>query len=81
MINYSLVKRYAKVGDETSVKLTYGTAQTVKTIDLMEFAKHIADHARWQNNFAFHPRFTNFFDFGNIRQICCGFNINFFAII
>ncbi len=44
MINYSLVKRYAKVGDETSVKLTYGTAQTVKTIDLMEFAKHIADH-------------------------------------
>lgn len=44
MINYSLVKRYAKVGDETSIKLTYGTAQTVKTIDLMEFAKHIADH-------------------------------------
>ena len=44
MINYSLVKRYAKVGDETSVLLTYGTAQTVKTMTLYEFAKHIAEH-------------------------------------
>ena len=44
MINYSLVKRYAKVGDDTSVKLTYGTAQAVKTLNLNEFAKHIADH-------------------------------------
>ena len=44
MINYSLVKRYAKVGDETSKLLTYGTAQTVKTLSLYEFAKHIAEH-------------------------------------
>ena len=44
MINYSLVKRYAKVGDDTSAILTYGTAQTVKTMTLMEFAKHIAEH-------------------------------------
>jgi len=44
MINYSLVKRYSKVGDETSEVLTYGTAQTVKTMSLMEFAKHIAEH-------------------------------------
>lgn len=44
MINYSLVKRYAKVGDETSALLTYGTAQAVKTLDLTEFARHIAEH-------------------------------------
>ena len=44
MINYSLVKRFAKVGDETSVMLTYGTAQAVKTLSLYDFAKHIAEH-------------------------------------
>lgn len=44
MINYSLVKRYAKVGDETSTLLTYGTAQTVKTLSLYDFARHIAEH-------------------------------------
>ncbi len=44
MINYSLVKRYAKVGDENSTLLTYGTAQTVKTLSLTEFSKHIAEH-------------------------------------
>lgn len=44
MINYSLVKRYSKVGDKTSPKMNYARAQMTRTMMLDEFAEHISNH-------------------------------------
>ncbi|MBQ8007988.1 MAG: DNA-binding protein [Bacteroidaceae bacterium] len=44
MINYSLVKRYSKVGDKTSPMMNYAKFQATKEMSLDEFAEHIASH-------------------------------------
>ncbi len=44
MINYSLVKRYSKVGDKTSPMMSYARAQMTRTMTLDEFAEHISNH-------------------------------------